>query len=177
MPKNDGHINAGRISKSRRLQIILDLLKKADHPLSAEEISKQAYEFGQSGRIMLNVSTNIGEMRSADNIADGYVISHASTWKSSRYSWHDGRPRYHLLAAPGWKPRWKIGPEGMLINAEGGMQNAELTEPQINTDKSEIKTDIRICQNEGCGNQVHEEESFCSLYCRTRFFERMKVGA
>ena len=110
-----GHINAGRIDRSRRLQVILELLKRSDYPLSSEEIARQAYDHAQSGRIMLNVSTNIGEMRAQVNRDAGYIVSEAAAWKDGKYPWHDGRPRYWLIAAPGWTPRWRITEESILV--------------------------------------------------------------
>jgi len=181
MPKHDGHINAGRINKSRRLQIIMELLKRAEHPLSAEEISQQAYDFGKSGKIMLNVSTNIGEMRSSDNIADGYVVSHATCWKGGRYIWHDGRPRYFLLAAPAWTPRWTIGEGGVLIYGNGSGVRGQNDLEHMTIDKLPLTPDPLpqtnlSCKNSLCGNVVTGESAFCCDQCRAHFFNQLKAG-
>ena len=131
----EGHINAGRIETSfKRLLPILEILKRTPHPLSAQDIAKHAYS--GSDDVMLNVSTNIGEMRSAENRELGYIVSEAHRWmikesanqeyqkpKQGRFimsperalPWHDGRPRYWLIAAPGWEPLWTISEEGSLI--------------------------------------------------------------
>lgn len=141
MSRTQGKMNAGRIKNSRRLQRIVAVLKEAAHPLSAEEIARRAYEFDTSGRIMLNVSTNIGEMRSDENRADGYNVSFSTIWKPGHPApgmrenrdksvtffverktmpWHDGRPRYWLAAAPGWTPRWTVAPDGHVRPARPG---------------------------------------------------------
>lgn len=129
----EGHINAGRIETSfKRLLPILDLLKRAPHPLSSGDITKHAYPGSEDP--MLNVSTNIGEMRSSENRELGYMVSEAHRWivkkdalqndhKPGRFlvdleralPWHDGRPRYWLIAAPGWESTWTISREGLLL--------------------------------------------------------------
>ena len=203
MSRSEGTINAAIITKSRRLRIILELLKRADHPLSAEEISQQAYDFGSSGKIMLNISTNIGEMRSQENVDAGYVISMANKWKSDKYPWHDGRPRYWLISAPDWTPRWTVGAEGALRNGgwekesgarfqETGTRSQETgsrsQEPGARSQETGVSQDPgtpcasatprenapRLCQYQLC-NQPHEElGSFCSPACREAFFAHLR---
>ena len=97
---------------------IIEILKAAEHPLSAQEIAVRAYDFGQSGKIMLNVSTNIGEIRAPVNFEAGYIISAARVFRQDperpHVSWHDSHPRYWLIAAPGWSPRWTVTEDGEL---------------------------------------------------------------
>ena len=119
MPRSsEGHINAGRVDRSPRLMRIIEILKEAEHPLSAQEIAIRAYDFGASGKIMLNVSTNIGEIRAPVNYEAGYIVSPAKVFRQdpgrTPYAWHDSRPRYFLIAAPGWYPRWTVTEEGEL---------------------------------------------------------------
>ncbi len=183
MPRGkDGHINAARIDRSRRLQIILDLLKRAEHPLSSEDIARQAYDFSRSGRIMLNVSTNIGEMRSKKNAEAGYIVSEASAWKSDLYPWHDGTPRFWLIAAPGWRPKWTIGENGILIYA--GQTTAEVRSKRQEEEKAEARSKKQEegqlqCKNPACRQSVPEErrkEGFwtCSEACGLAWRESLK---
>jgi hypothetical protein len=170
----EGHTNAGRIETSfKRLLPILEILKRAPHPLSAQDIAKHAYS--GSDDVMLNVSTNIGEMRSRENRDMGYVVPKAHRWvikkkvgqdyaeidvdenaaqdnhKPGKFLvdpelallWHDGRPRYWLIAAPGWEPIWTISEEGLLVPARGRCVPAEAG------DKSHIDD---VAQPGRCGN-------------------------
>ena len=155
-----GHINAGRIDRSRRLQVILELLKRSDYPLSSEEIARQAYDHAQSGRIMLNVSTNIGEMRAQVNRDAGYIVSEAAAWKDGKYPWHDGRPRYWLIAAPGWTPRWRITEEGILVPTS----SPALQAPQPAQDHQ--PDEPRLCSNPACRKPLPAGERYtCDDAC------------
>lgn len=107
MPLNKGHINYALVERSKRLQRVIDLLKKADHPLSGMEIQIQAW--------VTNASTSIAEIRGEKNRAAGYEISPARAWKGGQYPWHDGNPRYWLIAAPGWHRRWTITHDGLIL--------------------------------------------------------------
>jgi hypothetical protein len=142
-----GKIHAARIKDSKRHQRILELFKDAWHPLSSQDIAKTAYP--RSDDLMLNVSTNIGEMRSQENQNDGYVVSFATKWllapkgmelhktvakdgkgvtfyiSEIKYPWHDGRQRYWLVAAPGWVPRWRVDDYGNVVSCTSG-QRAEI---------------------------------------------------
>ena len=117
MPRSrEGHINAGRVDRSPRLKRIVEILKESDHPLSSQEIAVRAYDFGESGKVMLNVSTNIGELRAECNRELGYAVSEAEAWRGGRLHWHDGRPRYRLIAAPGWTPVWTVNEAGDIVS-------------------------------------------------------------
>jgi hypothetical protein len=120
MPFNSGHINYALVERSKRLQRVIELLQKADHPLSGMEIQIQAW--------VTNASTSIAEIRGEKNRNAGYEVSKAASWKGLRYSWHDGNPRYWLIAAPGWTPRWRIDAEGVILpcTAFGTVKSVEL---------------------------------------------------
>lgn len=160
-------MNAGRVEKSPRLMRIVEILKAADHPLSSQEIATQAYDFSSSGKIMLNVSTNIGEIRSEENISSGYFIPPSRHWKSDKYPWHDGRPRYWLEAAPGWTPRWNIDDDGNLVpyrkisnddNSEISMKitrNGKIV--PIVTSSVPESDDIPCCRNPFCKKPLSHE--------------------
>lgn len=136
MSRSHGHMNAGRIDRSARHQRILHVLKEADHPLSGEEISARIQTM--INRIPQAVSTTIGEMRSDENRQLGYIVSFSAKWKEAKHGeqfgrrvnrdesityfieritepWQDGRPRYWLIAAPEWRPRWRIDDMGQVL--------------------------------------------------------------
>lgn len=128
-------MHSGRIDSSERHMRLIRALKPAPYPLSAEDISEIVRL--EIGRIPQAVSTTIGEMRSEDNRAAGYIVSFSTRWKEADADrvgrvvngdgsitffiknavqrWHDGRPRYYLIAAPHWTPTWVINEHGVLI--------------------------------------------------------------
>lgn len=171
MSRTAGKMNSGRIKASpTRLMPIAVLLMRAPHPLSAEEIAQQGYDMNRSGKIMLNVSTNIGEMRSDENRQDGYIVSEAHRWividpgqeyedKACRFlirraqslPWHDGRPRYWMIAAPGWNPQWRITDEGILLPMYGHAMDQPPSGQVVQADVD----DARLCAH--CGGEIPVE--------------------
>ncbi|MCK9420618.1 MAG: hypothetical protein M0R70_14700 [Nitrospirae bacterium] len=167
-----GHINAGRVDRSARLTRIIEVLKEAAYPLSAQEIAIRAYDFAASGKVMLNVSTNIGELRARVNRELGYVVSEAEMWRGDRYPWQDGRHRYRLLAAPGWSPRWTVNQEGIHVllgqrqppPAQSGKGSGAVAEPSC---------DVRTCKK--CGASLPADgPPFCSDECKAAWFESLQ---
>lgn len=180
MPKGNGHINAGRVDRSARLMRIVEVLKEAVYPLSAQEIAVRAYDFAVSGKVMLNVSTNIGEIRAQVNRDLGYVVSEAATWRSDRYPWHDGRPRYRLIAAPGWSPRWTVDEEGNYVlfarsqPALGQARTGAGAESEHSWDKGPRESESRTCKK--CGSPLPDEgPPFCSDTCKAAWFESLQM--
>lgn len=188
-------INAGRVDASRRLARIVEILKEAEYPLSSEEIAKRAYDLDNSGRIMLNISTNIGEIRAGVNRDAGYNVSFSTAWKisanpeqvmrvnddksvtffvrSPAYPWHDGRPRYYLLAAPGWIPRWRVDRTGLLVRGENREQRTE--DRGHRTDPPNIGAPV--CVFSGCGiplTEDHRGAPFCAEH-RAQLFAATKA--
>lgn len=175
-------MHSGLIKNSERHQRIIRVFMAADHPLSGEEISARVQS--EIGRIPQAVSTTIGEMRSSDNIADGYVVSFACIWRvckgneqpgprpkrdggslflmhpSQALPWHDGRPRYWLQAAPGWVPRWWINDQGVLVQSAGNsVQSADRPSPQPRSTGSGQASprqgeDERRCMNPACRKPI-----------------------
>jgi hypothetical protein len=190
MPRSKtGHINAGRINKSPRLSRIIEILKEAGHPLSAQEVAVQAYDYQKSGKVMLNISTNIGEMRSEENQNEGYIISEAHKWvvkknEEKRHKntffidpdgpidlWHDGRPRYWLIAAPGWRPTWKIDEEGILIYCGNQELGVRIRQPII--ESKDLKPENRSCLNPHCSRPLADQlgPPFCpGEVCKREYF-------
>lgn len=173
-----GKIHSGRIEHSERHRRVLRALMAAEHPLSGEELSARIQ--AEIGRIPQAVSTTIGEMRSEANIADGYVVSYSTRWKAAgpgdecgmrtngdgsitfiiaqaTESWHDGRPRYWLLAAPGWMPKWLINEHGALI------QNSR---PKIQEERPAKESDPGLrCKNPACGKPLAPEVAATGAWC------------
>jgi len=179
MPKAPGHINAGRVDRSARLMRIVEVLKGADHPLSAQEIAVRAYDFAVSGKVMLNVSTNIGEIRAAVNREAGYIVSASRVWRGGKLPWHDGRPRYWLQQAPGWAPSWKITPDGELTPWDRRRGDAA-----DHGDREGVKIEsillvdaVRVCKNPNCGKPLPPEEDplnwCCNDECRRLWRESL----
>jgi len=184
MPRNQGGIHYALVDESQRLARIIEILKEAEHPLSAQEIAVQAYDFTVSGKVMLNVSTNIGEIRGKDNLDAGYVVSEAKGFRPEKgedplYPWHDGRPRYWLIAAPGWVPRWRVSAEGALEYVHQGArgQGPGVSKTQ---DPEPLTLDPLKCQNPNCGRELpadHQGPPFCpgpEDGCRKAFFESLQ---
>ena len=147
MPRNDGHIRYALVSKSRRLQKVVKLLMAAPHPLSGMEIQMQAW--------VTNASTSIAEIRCEMNRAEGYDISDARAWKGGLYPWHDGRPRYWLIAAPGWSPRWRVDGEGRLLPCTAGRgQKAQSAEGMEHREKEKAPPSSGVCQLQRCGRPI-----------------------
>jgi hypothetical protein len=182
MPRNQPGIHYALVDESARLMRIIELLKEADHPLSAQEIGVQAYDFTVSGMIMLNVSTNIGEIRGMDNLDAGYVVSEATRFRppkdeAPRYPWHDGRPRYWLIAAPGWMPRWRVVDGRLETVGQGHLDRVD----RITADEDEKQYQgVLHCQNPQCDRELpegHEGPPFCpgpNDACRKAFFESLQ---
>lgn len=179
MSRNAGGIHYALVQDSTRLMRIIEILKEAEHPLSAQEIAVQAYDFNRSGKVMLNVSTNIGEIRGEENLDAGYVVSEATRFRPAkgeepRYPWHDGNPRYWLIAAPGWMPRWRVGEGGRL---EGPGARGKGPEDQ---DPEPMTLNPAVCQNPRCGLPLpegHEGPPFCpgpNDACRNEFLKALQ---
>ena len=162
--------HAAKVDRSARLRKVVEVLKRADHPLSSEEIAVRAYDFGMSKRVMMNVSTAIGEVRAEVNRNAGYFVSEARAWKSSRYPWHDGRPRYWILSAPGWKPAWTITAEGDLVPC--GRKSEEAAAACAPAEGP--GTTERACKNPQCGKPLPADDPlswFCNDDCRSQWRE------
>lgn len=189
-----GKIHAGKIEHSERHQRILRVLKDAEHPLSGEEISARVQT--SIGKIPQAVSTTIGEMRSDENRADGYMVSYACIWRAAREGeapgpragkdggiifvlshagepWHDGRPRYWLQAAPGWSPEWSIGTNGEIRRLTPDASRLPEVKPCHAT------PDVLRCRLATCGKDlppdvVNHGEWYCNDDCRTAARELMR---
>jgi hypothetical protein len=193
MPRQAGAIHYALIEESSRLGPILEILKRADHPLSSEEISVLAYDFSISRKIMLNVSTNIGEMRGPENVAAGYVVPPAHKWivkddpqearkntffvrPGDKRPWHDGRPRYWLIAAPGWRARWVIDEDGVLRHVGGGGEDGGRRTEDGGRGTGEGGQ--KACLNPYCGRELPagQAEPFClDAACRDAYFQSLQV--
>lgn len=167
-------MHSARIKDSERHQRIIRVFMAADHPASGEEISARVQS--EIGRIPQAVSTTIGEMRSADNIADGYVVSFACIWRvckgneqpgrrpmkdggalflmhpSQALPWHDGRPRYWLQSAPGWVPSWTINDNGTLVQGSRFKVQGECS-PSPQPSPQQVDG-ARNCMNPACGKPI-----------------------
>jgi len=192
MPRQVGAIHYALIEENDRLGPIVEILKRADHPLSSGEISVLVYDFAVSRKIMPNVSTNIGEMRGPENLSAGYVVPAAHRWvvedepqgprkktffvsPDKRLPWHDGRPRYWLVAAPGWRPRWAIDEEGRLVPAGGTIRANERTEEGGRRTEDD---GTRACMNPYCGRELPpgQAEPFClDATCRDAYFQALQM--
>jgi hypothetical protein len=175
--------HASKIENSKDLQRLLELFKRADHPLSAEELTVLGYDYEKSGRLMLNVSEKIGEMRAPINSDRGYNISFSTRWKAAAADqeparrenkdrsvtyivpantrpWHDSRPRYWLIAAPGWRPRWVINEQGAQIWLRGEAGTNALNHTPLrhgDTENGPQEAQGYPCKNPGCGKPVPDE--------------------
>lgn len=192
-----GKMHSGRIDRSHRHQVIINIFKNAQYPPSAEDIARQAYDFDRTNRIMLNVSTNIGEMRSDENRELGYVISFSTTWKvahpgeplgkrtnrdgsitylieKATQPWHDGRPRYWLIRAPGWRRRWWINDAGDLVSSTAESRD-QRSETNIGQDiplstlsaPGSQPGEALTCHYPPCGRQIPAERiaAGCTMTC------------
>lgn len=182
-------MHSGRIDNSERHQRVLRVLMAADHPLSGEEISARIYT--EIGRIPQAVSTTIGEMRSADNVSAGYVLSMSTCWRAARPGeteglrqnkdgsltfilpaasepWHDGRPRYWLQTAPGWAPRW-------IINSNGQLIHHGATEPQRKAEDMPLQEEQKHCKNPACHKPIahgHTCDEACNAAWKDSIFKK-----
>lgn len=186
-------MHSGLIKNSERHQRILRVFMASDHPASGEEISARVQS--EIGKIPQAVSTTIGEMRSSENIADGYVVSFACIWRvckgneqpgrrpmkdggalflmhpSEALPWHDGRPRYWLQAAPGFTPKWHINGEGLLVQSTG-YSVQDLPSPQPSPREVEGE---RRCKNPACGKVIshgHTCDDACNAAWKESIFKK-----
>lgn len=181
MRTHEGHINYALVSRSKRLQKVVDLLKQADYPLSGFEIQLQAW--------VTNASTSIAEIRGERNMADGYLVSAATTWKGGEQPWQDGNPRYFLIAAPGWSPRWMVTPEGVLVPytaAQGQEQRIDRPRkdapPGVVIAEREVRPPApagpRLCRYQHCRQPLPDdappEKVFCTAECRDGFWKMIR---
>lgn len=185
-------MHSGRIKNSERHQRILRVFMAADHPASGEEIS--ALVQSEIGKIPQAVSTTIGEMRSTENIREGYIVSYACIWRvckgdeqpgprpkrdggflflihpSQALPWHDGRPRYWLQAAPDWSPRWTIDNQGQLIFTSGPSTAQPHTQ-----DPAPVQDEQRYCKNPACGKPIdygHTCDKACNAAWKESIFKK-----
>lgn len=185
-----GH-HAAKVENSRDLILLVALFKRADYPLSAQEISKQAYP--NSDDVFLNAAEKVGQIRAPVNSERGYALSYSTRWRVAAsyedpgkrvnkdlsvtfliekqiYAWQDGRPRYWLIAAPGWRPRWRITDAGVLVWIEGrrgeeatrGRGDGEADEGRLGDAGSENRrgdgeTEGRLCCYSPCDQPVPAE--------------------
>ena len=195
--------HAGKIETSPDLLIVLDLLKKANYPPSSEEMTTLGYNFQVSGRLMLNISEKIGQMRAPINSDRGYKISYSTSWKqagkhvspSMRINrdgsvtffmeqlsepWHDGRPRYYLVSAPGWTPRWTINSKGLLVPYYAVPTLTSVPQPPAQIDPQgpgPEDTTPRICKNALCGQPLTGEYPWCDAECRAAWRDQLGAGS
>lgn len=188
-------MHSGRINNSERHQRIIRVFMAADHPLSGEEISSRVQS--EIGRIPQAVSTTIGEMRSNENIADGYSVSFACVWRVCRpdeqpgprpkkdggyfflipetqaLPWHDSRPRYWLQAAPGWTSRWSISSAGELI-IQGSRLKVQ-DESTLNIEPETLNQPERLCKNPACRKPIshgHTCDEACNIAWKESIFKK-----
>lgn len=166
-----GTIKYALVAHSTRLQRVVELLKAATNPLSGMEIQIQAW--------VTNASTSIAEIRCERNREAGYMVSPATSWRGGREPWHDGNPRYWLLAAPGWTPRWSVDAEGFIFpytDSQGLKQGARTAPLKPETQVRQIETvAARLCRF--CGAPVNENKrasaEFCGDACRAGWWRRI----
>ena len=168
MPGNKGHINYALVERSTRLQKVVDLLKKSDHPLSGMEIQIQAW--------VVNASTCIVEI----NRNEGYRISEAHRWKGNALPWHDGNYRYFLIQAPGWEPRWIANKEGEIlpyteghgarVRVQGsGVRSQDTTQNPVpstlNPEPRTLNPEVRRCRLARCSEPISDSMPENTVFC------------
>jgi hypothetical protein len=201
-----GKMHSSRIAESRRLQRIIEVLKAAKYPYSAQEISRLCYVNSTNEDVMLNVATYIGEIRAQANQDAGYIASFSTRWmvvrpengsgkrinkdKSITFCihettepWHDGRPRYWLVAAPEWHPSWFVDQNGKVVpctaagmrksvdehmRESGETETDTFTYPRIDAstlspiDSSSL---FRTCKLARCGRPIGKDKPANSEFC------------
>lgn len=192
MPRGEGHINYALVEHSSRLRRLVEIFQEARYPLSSQEIAVRAYNYPVSQKFMLNVSTNIGELRGQDNVDAGYVVSAAHRWivkdapeenrkntffilPEHKLPWHDGNPRYWLVSAPGWRPAWTISENGLIVpcTARGAAYEQEAAgpdpaEPEISTCR------LKTCKVPLTPEQIKRGAVFCSEDHRNAYWRGVR---
>lgn len=181
----EGTLHAALVRKSPRLQRVVDMLKKAEHPLSGMEIQMQAW--------VTNGSTACAEIRDPRNAAEGYMVSPATYWTGGALPWHDGNARYFLISAPGWTPRWTVTKEGVLLPyTEGHGAIGYRVQGTVDYEKLEMKKDeadltpepctltpaVRLCKFQLCRKPLPpagpETQAFCNQGCKDGFWKLIR---
>ncbi len=144
-----------RIENSAPLQLLLGIMKSADHPLSGMEIQLEAQRMGTW---IANPSTCLNEIGQNE----GYEVSPGTRFP-------DGKHRYWLMAAPGWTPAWGVNAELRVVphvgNCELRIANDELKTRQEHSEQRAIRT----CR--ACGMEIGTDGSpFCNEECKSAFF-------
>jgi hypothetical protein len=193
MPRRNGHINYALVQHSPRLQRLVEIFKDAPYPLSSQEIAVRAYNYPISQKFMLNVSTNIGEMRGQDNADAGYIVSAAHRWivkdtpeenrkrcffvlPEHTLIWHDGNPRYWLISAPGWQPRWTVSENGLLVpcTARGAAYEHGMPEPPEQAKRETPVCRLKTCRAPLTPEQIKRGAAFCSEDHRNAFWREVR---
>jgi len=160
------------IQNSKPLQLLLDILKEADGPMTGMEIQLEAQK---RGTWVANPSTSVDEI--GEN--PGYKTSGGVRFP-------DGKYRYWLIDAPGWSPRWKLVPQwggktgkrmvSFNILRSGSMQWQPIIESTqgVEIDKPVSEAVHLSCL--GCGEPieagpVHNEE------CRKLWHQKFRIPA
>jgi hypothetical protein len=156
------------VEKSEDLQLLLQLLKDADGPLSGVDISESSRPYLGAKPRLANVVTLIAELKRNP----GYDCAGGLAW--GRFP--DGLYKYWLVTAPGWRPRWivnddyKILPymEGIDLRTRGHrIENKKIEQEPVSrggaegAEKSEPEAPVPANRCGACGKELPPGPPWC----------------
>jgi hypothetical protein len=159
------------IKNSNPLQFLLGILMDASGPMTQMDIQLEAQ---RRGGWVANPPTSIGEIgqnqgyRVSDGVAFGQKPGPAVRFP-------DGKYRYWLVSAPGWRQRWTVDREFRVVSAGGGPAAEGAETPR--EEAPAAATGPRRCENPVCGREIPAEgPPWCpgSEVCQREFFKGLQ---
>lgn len=164
--------HTGDPATSSRLKLAVEILKDADAPMTVMELQLESQ---RRGGYLANPGTCIYEIGQAD----GYCVSDGLEYGQKAgpaVRFPDGKYRYWLVSAPGWRQSWTVDREYRVVpvgvKGEGRKEEASSLFPPPSS-----LTVPRTCLS--CGEPVPDGPPFCGKKeCRNVFFwQRQRPGA
>lgn len=165
-----------QVAASPSLQLLRDILMAANGPMSQGDVQ---LEVQRRGTLLLNVSTLINEIGQNH----GYQVSEGMNYgqkKGPAVRFPDGKYRYWLVAAPGWRQSWtvtrdyRVVPAGQgynSITAETAPAALPVHAPEADRaeqENDELESNINHCK--ACGKEIPDGPPFCNDECKSEVF-------
>jgi hypothetical protein len=170
------------VKNSKPLQFLLGILMDASRPMTGMEIQLEAE---RRGGWVANPATGIGEIGQNP----GYRVSDGAAFKQKSgpaVRFPDGKYRYWLIAAPGWRQSWTVDGEFQVRSAECEVNRVRSAECGVRSEPN-AECGVRIAENETaeprrCGNPVcgrpipEDGEPWCpgSEVCKKEYFKGLQ---
>lgn len=157
------------VKNSRRLQLIVEILKDASRPLSSSDIYDASKAMSVMGKPVLSASavgTCIGEIR---DDPDHGVAGRKAAGKQYFEYW--------LTKAPGWTPRWTVNAAGVPVpfgtapaHHEPWMERSGQEQTRTDRNRQSEPDNEMFCRNPACKKPIrrtHEDplKSSCNQQC------------